>query len=201
MLNVVPTPTLEESLEILRYKSLEGPLSLQEIMVILSGKGTDVLLLFLSLPFCQPIQIPGMSVPFGIIIALIGLRMSVKHGFLLPKFILNKPISSRVINTIITKSLWLLRKIKRWVHPRFIWMSQHPVMKVFNGVIIFLLGVFLALPIPVPLSNLPAAWSVFLISLGMLEDDGVLISIGYAIAALGVLGIVFIWYSFMGHGT
>ncbi len=194
-----PKKSLEESLSYVLEKSREGPLSLQAILEVLSGKGTDVLLLFLSLPFCQPIQIPGMSTPFGIVIALIGLRMAFRHGVLLPKYILHKPISSRVINTIVTKSLWLLGKIKRLVHPRFQWICQHPATRIPHGLIIFLLGLYLTLPIPIPLSNIPAAWAVFLISLGLLEDDGLLVCIGYTIAALGLVALIFIGISLLGH--
>lgn len=197
-MNFQPKKTLEESLKYVLEESKGGPLSLQEILNVLSGKGTDVLLIFLSLPFCQPIQIPGMSIPFGIIIALIGLRMSVRHGIFLPKTLLNKPISQKVINTIVTKSLWLLGKIKRFIHPRMIWICQHPLMRVPNGLIIFLMGLFMALPIPVPLSNIPAAWSVFLLALGLLEDDGLLVIIGYALAALVLFAFIYIGISVLG---
>lgn len=185
-----PNKTLEESLTFVLRKSKTGPLSLQEILNALSGRGTDVLLLFLSLPFCQPLQIPGMSTPFGIIIALIGLRSAVRRGVFLPKSLLNKKISSKVIDSIVTKSLWIVRKIKPFVHPRLRWICQNPVMRVPNGLIIFLAGLFLALPLPIPFSNMPAAWVVFLVALGLLEDDGLFVSIGYVIAAAGVTAIL-----------
>lgn len=189
--------TLEESLTIVLEKSREGAMSLQEILNVLSGRGMDVLLIFMSLPFCQPIQIPGTSTPFGIVIALIGLRMSIKHGVFLPKFLLDKKISPKIINTIVTKSLWLLGKIKRWIHPRMQWVCYSPVMKFTNGMIIFLAGIFLALPLPIPFANIPAAWVVFLIALGLLEDDGLLVCIAYGIMALGITALLFLGFSLL----
>jgi hypothetical protein len=178
-------------------KSREGAMSLQEILNVLSGKGINVLLIFMSLPFCQPIQIPGTSTPFGIVIALIGLRMSVRHGVFLPKFLLNKKISQKVIHTIVTKSLWLLGKIKRWVHPRMQWACRYPFMRFPNGMIIFLAGLFLALPLPIPFANIPAAWVVFLIALGLLEDDGMLVCIAYGIMAIGITALLFLGFSLL----
>ena len=63
-------------------------------------------------------------------------------------------------------------------------------MHIINCLAICILGIFLALPLPIPLSNLTAAWSIFLIALGILEDDGVFVLIGYLISFLTI--IVFI---------
>ena len=56
----------------------------EDILKALSGKGRFVILMLLTLPFCQPIQIPGFSTPFVIAIAFLGLRISLvkKYGFL-----------------------------------------------------------------------------------------------------------------------
>jgi len=187
----LPHKTLEESLTIVLNKSQEGPLSVQEIFEVLATKGTNVFLIFLCLPFCQPLQIPGMSTPFGIVIALIGLRMSIRKHTWMPKFLLAKKISPRIINSIVTKSLWLLEKIKRFVHPRMYWFC-HDVMRTPHGIVIFLMGIFLAIPLPIPLGNLPAAWVIFLISLGLLEDDGLFVALGYAIFSMGLIALLFL---------
>lgn len=160
---------------------------MDEILHILSGKGRILILLLLSLPFCQPLQIPGLSMPFGLVIAFLGLRMALgKHAWL-PKSILKKTVTSHTLQKITEKTLRLIEKMKRWVHPRLIWMCQGPVMQIVNGLIIALLGIFLALPLPIPLSNMSAAWSIFLIGLGLLEDDGVFVLVGYIISLLTVV--------------
>lgn len=60
-------------------------------------------------------------------------------------------------------------------------------MEKVNGLAICLLGILLALPLPIPLSNLTAAWSILLIAFGILEDDGLFVIIGYLVALLTVL--------------
>lgn len=187
---------LKEDLDILLEKSRRSPaLSIEEILETLSGKGRSLILIFLSLPFCQPIQIPGLSTPFGIVIAFIGLRMAFGKQIWLPKKILLKTISSTTIQKITQKSLQVINKMKRFMHPRLIFLCDHGTMKMVNGLVIVLLGIFLALPLPIPLTNLAAGWSIFLVSLGLLENDGVFVMIGYFALLLTIIFFIFILFS------
>jgi hypothetical protein len=49
-----------------------------------------------------------------------------------------------------------------------------------------LLGLILALPLPIPFTNLTAGWAMFCISLGTLEKDGLFVFIGYSIFAVTI---------------
>ena len=64
-----------------------------------------------------------------------------------------------------------------------------------DGLIIVLLGVFLALPLPIPTTNMGVAWPILLVSLGVLENDGLFISLGYVFALIyfSVLGAMVFW--------
>jgi hypothetical protein len=179
--------TLEEGLLLLRQEAKGKRLSVAEILRILSGKGRPLILILLSIPFCQPIQIPGLSTPFGIAIAFIGLRILFGKHIWLPKKLLAKKIPSATFDKITDKTLVLVRKIKPWIHPRLIWMCHSPFMEKGNGLMTIILGIFLALPLPIPLSNLTAAWSICLVALGVLEDDGVVVLSGYLLSLITVL--------------
>lgn len=171
---------------------------------MLSGKGRPLILILLSLPFCQPIQIPGLSTPFGLAIAFIGLRMTFGKAIWLPDKILKQKIPDHILSGITEKTLNFVKKMRPWIHPRFIWLYRSTFMEKGNGLIIFMLGLFLALPLPIPLSNLTAAWSLLLIALGELESDGLFILMGYLFSlltiafflalALGVKNIFFSWF-------
>ncbi len=178
--------TLEEGVLLLQQEAKDGPLSISEILRILSGKGRSLVLILLSIPFCQPIQLPGLSTPFGLAVAFIGLRIVFGKHIWLPKKLLAKTVPSATFEKITDRILVLVRRIKSWIHPRLIWMCHSPFMEKVNGLIIFILGIVLALPLPIPFSNLTAAWSIFLIALGMLEDDGVLVLIGYLLSLLTI---------------
>lgn len=176
--------TLEERILILQEQATRASISVREILYTLSGKGRAVILILLSLPFCQPVQIPGLSTPFGLIIAFIGLRSAFGRHIWLPKQFLAKTIGTRNLKKITRKALYLISKMKPWIHPRMDWICHSSSMQIVNGLTIATLGVFLALPLPIPLTNLAAAWSILFITLGMLEDDGLFVSIGYAIFLL-----------------
>lgn len=188
--------SLKEGLNILLEKSTRSSnLVIEEVLTTLSGKGRSLILIFLSLPFCQPVQIPGLSTPFGILIAVIGLRIAFEKRIWLPKRILSKTISSITIQKITQKSLNLMNKTKRFMHPRLKWLCDNWAMKIFNGLLIFLLGLFLALPLPIPLTNLVAGWSIFLLNLGLLESDGFFVIIGYLSSLITIIFFILIVFS------
>lgn len=179
MQNEKNVSTLESNLEVIEKKSLESPLSVGDILNILSKKGLYLTILILCLPFCQPFQIPGFSTPFGLAIAFLGLKMVFGRFTWLPKRILSTTIPSHTLQVIIEKILWVYRKMKRWTYPRLVWVCQDPIFQIFHGLLIFVLGICLAMPLPIPFSNLIAAWSIFILVVGLLEDDGVLVLVGY----------------------
>lgn len=175
----MPKTSLEESLLLLEQKAKSSALSLGEILEILAGKGKPLCLLFLALPFCLPIQIPGLSVPFGILIAIISLRIASGNHAFLPKKLLKKEIPSSTVQKIAHAALAMLKKIEPWVYPRFSWMNRSSPMRVINSLAIAFLGTILALPLPIPLSNMVAAWAILCFSLGFLKEDGLCTLLGY----------------------
>lgn len=181
---------IEEDLLELQEKGKDTALSLGQILEILSHKGELLAILLLCLPFCLPIQIPGFSTPFGLAIAFLGLKMTFGKYAWLPKSLLDKKVPSHILQKIIKNILWLVRKIKRWTYPRLTWLFQNTVSDIINGVIITCLGLCLALPLPIPFSNLVVAWAIFLLCLGLLEEDGLLVIVGY-IASL----IAFVFFA------
>ncbi len=185
--------TLEQAIVSLRKQLRWIPISVSKILYILSGRGRILIVIVLSFPFCQPIQIPGLSTPFGLAIVLIGLRIAFGKRVWLPEKLLSKKVSRRVFNQVTTKALWLIRKMKRWIHPRILWLSA-PSMHWMHGLLICANGLFLALPLPIPFSNLAFAWSIFLVGLGMLENDGLLIIVGYVFFLIACALLILLGY-------
>ena len=95
---------LEERILLLQKQAEAGPLSLEEILHVLSGRGQALALILLSIPFCQPLQIPGTSFLFGLLAAFIGLRMAFGKQIWLPKKILAKKVSVRTLQKITKKN-------------------------------------------------------------------------------------------------
>ena len=183
----VVVQTLEESFVRLLEISQKRSVTIRMLFDILSGRGYPLLLVLLSLPFCQPLQIPGFSTPFGLIIAFMGVRLGFGHRIWLPQSVLDKKLSRTFLQKAITNCLWLIHKARRFLRPRLVIVCRHPFFHAVNGAFIALLGILLALPLPIPLTNLVAAWSILCISLGLAEDDGVVVCIGYGITLLCLL--------------
>ena len=180
--------TLQECLLRLKETAEEQTtISVRTILQTLSGKGRLLILMLLSLPFCLPIPLPGLSVPFGLLIAFIGIRITFAKHLWLPSRILSKKVQSSLIKKIVNKTMRVVKKMQVWTHPRLMWLAFHPIMHIVNGLIIFFLGIALALPIPIPFSNITAAWGVFIISLGIIEDDGIFILVGQFIFLITII--------------
>ncbi len=172
-------PNLKEALISLKPYEAKPFITIEQLIQALSGKGRSLIAAFLSIPFCQPLQIPGLSTPFGVVITFFGLRMMFGKEIWLPKKILNRTINTQTLKKITDRVIAILDKTKRFIHPRLHFMYQTKAMEKVNGALICILGILLALPLPVPLTNLTSAWSIFLISLGMIENDGLLILLGF----------------------
>ncbi len=178
--------TLEETFTQLLKEAEKGPLSIEEIIRLLSGRGLPMILILFIIPFCQPIQIPGLSTPFGFLVIFIGLRMAFGHHILLPQFILAKKVSRDVLIKVVQAASWVNQKAQNFTAIRLAYLSENPVVHVLNGVLIAILGVVLALPLPIPFSNMLVSWPILLISFGMTEDDGLFICLGYLLIAVCV---------------
>ena len=171
---------LDERLKALRERACASTtMTLAEILSTLSEKGRHIILVLLSIPFCQPISIPGISALLGLLIICIGFRMMCGKGIYLPRFAKKREIPAKTIEKITLSLEKILLKIRRYLRPRLIFFCKKGSMRRANGVIILVLGLFLTLPIPIPVSNVLAGWGVFLLSLGILTSDGLMILLGY----------------------
>jgi hypothetical protein len=58
----------------------------------------------------------------------------------------------------------------------------NPGTRILNGFLLAIHGILMALPLPIPGSNSFPAWSILLIALAELEEDGILLWIGYLVS-------------------
>ncbi len=169
-----------ESLQWILHITSEMPFTrIGTIFDILAGKGYAALFIILSLPFCIPIQIPGFSTPFGLVLAFLALRFAFAKHLWWPKWILEKEISSHKVALVTLKTIQAFEFLKKISRPRLIFLTQSIVFHRMHGCIIFILSVLLLLPLPIPFTNMLTALPIFCIGTGLLEDDGIFILIGY----------------------
>lgn len=168
----VPPKRLSVELLELSESVQDADLTLGDLMSQLEGRVYTLFLVLLSLPFCQPVMLPGLSTPFGVVIALLGLRFALRKQPWLPKRLLATRLTTKFLPAVMRGSAKFLGTMEKLLHPRLIWIFDYHIAHVFAGIAIFVCGVFLLLPLPVPLSNLFPALAVVLTAAAFSERDG-----------------------------
>lgn len=143
----------------------------------LGRRSFGMLLFIATLPAFIPI--PGVAGALsGPMVALIGLQLlCLMRKVWLPGFIARRgPRRSAVIRFERLSDSWL-RWLEKLVRPRLIRVVEHPLALVFTGLQVLLLGLLLALPIP--LTNMLFGAVLLLYALALLERDGVLMIIAW----------------------
>ena len=170
------------------------PLMIGEMVEILHGRGLQFVVILLCLPFLTPVTIPGISTPFGLAIALCGLRLAFGHKHWLPGFVLKRRISYPVLEKMVHFGCKVYEKVEKVIRPRLAFLLVGPGMGMLIGLAIALSGVFLSLPIPppFPLTNTIPGFAIIFLSLGVMERDGALILCGYALTLVAAIYVTLI---------
>lgn len=169
---------------ILKEGMAETPLTLNNLMERTEGRGVYLVMILLCLPFVQPIPLPGISTVLGLVIALMAVARARDQSPRLPKFIGDRAFPVDFGTKVLGGGIRFLQFLERWVKPRGDrWISWGGV-RVFNCVLIILMSGLLALPIPLPGTNQLPAFSIILIALSMMEEDGVLVFYAYGLGVL-----------------
>ena len=162
----------------------ETPLTLNNLMERTEGRGVYLVMILLCLPFVQPIPLPGISTVLGLVIALMAVARARDQSPRLPKFIGDRAFPVNFGTKVLGGSIRFLQFLERWVKPRGdAWISWRGV-RIFNCVLIIFMSGLLALPIPLPGTNQLPAFSIMLVALSMMEEDGVLVFYAYGISFL-----------------
>lgn len=147
-------------------------LTLGTLIDHLEGRVYTLLLVLLSLPFCQPVIIPGLSTPFGGVIALLGLRFALRQKPWLPKRALRMKLSAKFLPSVMRGGAKILRFFEKFLHPRMVKLFDSPLTHLFAGLAIMISGILLALPLPIPGTNIVPAIAIILTAAAFSERDG-----------------------------
>ena len=186
--------TLSDDLRGLLDHARGRALALGEIVEVLRGRGMDVLVVLLVLPFCQPIPLPGLSTPFGIALMVFGFRIALRQRPWLPRWVLRREIAHDTLAKLVKGALAVALRMEKVVHPRMRFFKRWPSFTALNGLVIVSSAFLLTLPLPIPFSNMIPAWSILLLALGMMEEDGAVIVAGYFMAGAAWTYLAMLWW-------
>jgi hypothetical protein len=187
-----PVRKLSEELADLRVRAGTGPITLREVIYLLGGRAYLLLVLLLSLPFITPIPLPGLSVPFGLAIALISLRLSLGQRPWLSMKLQRKELPAGFIAKVFRVAEKVLLFLEKFLRPRLTFLTDTPLLRQLHAVLMLAAALALLLPLPIPFTNSFPAWTILLVAAGLLERDGVFVLAGYVVFAAGVLYFVFL---------
>lgn len=176
------------SREFLEIEALcdQGLMTLQKLLDHIRGRGEALLTLVLAGPFLLPLPLPGLSIPFGILILIFGIGLSTGWQPRLPSKWMNRPVSEDMLKRFCRTARSFLQKVERFIRPRHLWMHQNLFFRGAAGVMITICGFLLALPLP-PGTNAPPAAAIVCLSVALLERDGILLLLGYVLFLLNVV--------------
>ncbi len=156
-------------------------ITLGQIIERIEGEAIVVLCLIAALPFMQPIPIPGLSSILGSVILLQGVGLLFFGKPLLTNKMRRMVISHERFSAMqraASKFSYITSKLSTFKHSAVSSRVSH----MFCGLSIIFSASFLSLPLPIPFSNFIPALSIFLICIGLLEEDVILVLTGHMIA-------------------
>ena len=159
-------------------------LDFDDLLDGLGRRAFGMLLFVAALPAFIPIPIGGaLSGPLVMLVAA-QLLVGMGHPWL-PGFIARRgPKRQSLARFERIVDPWLCR-LERLVRPRLTAVLDQPLATAFTGLLLLLLGLLLALPIP--LTNYVFGGLILLYALALLERDGALMLVAWA---LGIVALV-----------
>lgn len=178
------------------------PLRLGTVFERVGEKGFGLLLVVLSLPSALPLPAAGYSVPFGIILMVLGAQMiagrtspwlpAKSHKISLPRGFTEKMLSA---------ARWAFRRLEHLIRPRFRWVGQRPG-RILMGFLVCCMATLMMVPIPT--TNTAPAGVIFLIGVGLCEEDGLFAAAaclaGIAAVLLYAVVLYFAWHFISEYG-
>lgn len=165
-------------------------LRLGELLKDFGPAAFGMLLFFGVLPAFIPVPGVGGAIG-GPLVMLVGVQLLVGMRKLwLPRFLARRgPHRSAMLRFRHRMAPWL-RRLEKLVRPRMAIMLDHRLALCFTGLQVVLLGLLLALPIP--LTNYAFGILLLLYALALLERDGALMMVawGVGITAIVVFGFL-----------
>ncbi len=164
--------------------------SVADLVSALDARAFGALLLVFALPNVLPTP-PGFSGILGLPLLYLSTQMLLGKMPWLPPFIAKRSMSREDMARVMTRVTPRLTWVEKLLVPRLPALST-PFAERAIGALCLILAIVLVLPIP--LGNMPPAFALCLIALGVLERDGVWIILGDVMASLAlviVYGVVY----------
>jgi len=153
-------------------------MNIKEFIAYLGPRATALLSFVFSIPFLIFIPLPGLSMVFGIIVIFCGISIALNRPLWIPAFVNRHKFSGAILSKSLYTGEKILKVCEKWIRPRGEFIARNTWIQRINGLMIFLSGLCLTLPLP-PGTNFTPGFAVFVLSVAILEEDAVFLLVGY----------------------
>ncbi|WP_425363354.1 exopolysaccharide biosynthesis protein [Candidatus Tisiphia endosymbiont of Hybos culiciformis] len=170
----------------LGQKEKKEKTKISELLTDFHENGLLLTMLFFAIPIAIPLPYPpGFTTIVGI--PLIILSMQMLLGFRqvsLPSKINNYQIGNDILINISNKIVPKIKLVEKYIRPRFSFASSI-YCEQFVGLVSLICAI--AISIPLPLTNAVPALGITIMTLGLLNRDGLTIFLGFIISIIGLI--------------
>jgi hypothetical protein len=167
----------------------EDRVSLEALIAPLQRRAFGFLLLLLAIPNFIPVPL-GIGGPMGILTALLGAQMlfGMERPWL-PRWLRQRTLSRTALTRFLERIAPITRRLERLCRPRLERLTVRP-LTIASGLIMILLGLMLALPIP--FTNYLFGAMLLAFAFALIERDGaLLLAVWAATVACALLSATF----------
>lgn len=164
-----------------------GRISLGDLIIRLDDRATVVLLALFALPFITPVPTAGLSMPFGLAAAVIGLGIGMNRQPPWPKRLLRLNLPAGLIGRLIRAGSRIWGLVDRMLRPRLAWVVISTPWRWTHGIVAVVSGLLLALPLPVPFTNALPAITLLILAAGMMQRDGLALIAAHVVFAVTMI--------------
>lgn len=183
--------TLSDILTSIAEDRSRAYIAVNDLITLLGGRGRAALILIFALPNVLPAP-PGVSGILGLPLVYLSFQMMLGRIPWLPRFIGERSVPRDRFAQMVERFAPWLARAERLLRPRWSWLVGHQSERLM-GALCFILAIVLTLPIP--FGNMLPALALCLISLGMLERDGVWVMLGALIGVSSLLLVTGVVYA------
>ena len=176
---------LSQTIQVLLAAYAEQPVTIARLLERTGTQGFGIISALLTLPLLipLPLPLPGFSTVFSVGTILMGLQMALgwqqPH---LPPPLARWQLSPAMSQALLKNLSRILRPIEQVARPRLFSISRSGLLHRVAGLCLFWNAMLMALPLPIPFTNLLPAYTILVLAIGILETDGFLLLMGYGMS-------------------
>ncbi len=174
-----------ETLKKLGEKSKRGSTKIEELMEDLHENGILLGMILFAVPLAIPLPYPpGFSTIFGAPLIILSIQMLFgSRKVRLPQTINKYEIKNTVLHMISKKTVPIIETVEVYIKPRLNF-AKSIYCEQFVGLICLIAAI--AVIVPLPFTNAIPSQGITIMTLGLLNRDGLVIIIGTIVAIIGI---------------